>query len=212
MSLSAYAYPRWTARERMRIGGIVAVVAVLHIAGWSLYLFYAAGLAEAGAFAGAGTLAYTLGIRHAFDADHIAAIDDTTRLMLQRGRRPVGVGFFFALGHSTIVLALALIVTTAAGHDVESFQRIGGPVSQVVAMSFLLLVAVLNGLVLAGLIGLWRRMTRGRIDPDELELMLVNRGLMNRILGSRVRGLIRSSWHMFPVGLLFGLAWRPPAR
>ncbi|GAA0381708.1 HoxN/HupN/NixA family nickel/cobalt transporter [Microbispora corallina] len=208
MNPATYAHARWTAGERMRIGGIVAVVAVLHIAGWSLYLYYADGLAGAGAFAGAGTLAYSLGIRHAFDADHIAAIDDTTRLMLQRGRRPVGVGFFFALGHSTVVLALALIVAMAAGaagHDVESFRRVGGLVSQVVAMAFLLLVAVLNGLVLTGVAGLWRRMSRGRIDRDELELMLLNRGLMNRVLGSRVRGLIRSSWHMYPVGLLFGL-------
>ncbi|MEW9531004.1 HoxN/HupN/NixA family nickel/cobalt transporter [Microbispora sp. NPDC049125] len=208
MSSPTYAHSRWTAGERMRIGGIVAVVAVLHIAGWSLYLYYADGLAGAGAFAGAGTLAYSLGIRHAFDADHIAAIDDTTRLMLQRGSRPVGVGFFFALGHSTVVLALALIVAAAAGaagDGVESFRHIGGVVSQVVAMSFLLLVAVLNGLVLAGVIGLWRRMTRGALGRDELELLLLNRGLLNRILGRRARGMIRSSWHMYPVGLLFGL-------
>lgn len=208
MSSASYTRASWTAAERVRIGGIVAFIAALHIAGWSLYLYYANGLAGAGAFAGAGTLAYSLGIRHAFDADHIAAIDDTTRLMLQRGRRPVGVGFFFALGHSTVVVVLALIVATAAGaagQDVESLRQYGGLVSQIVAMSFLLLVAVLNGLVLAGVIGLWRRMTQGRIDRDELEVLLLNRGLMNRILGRRARGLITSSWHMYPVGLLFGL-------
>ncbi|MEU7876785.1 HoxN/HupN/NixA family nickel/cobalt transporter [Microbispora bryophytorum] len=208
MSLPVYVPVRWTARERVRVGGIVTFVALLHVAGWSLYLYYVDGPAGAGGFAGAGTLAYSLGVRHAFDADHIAAIDDTTRLMMQRGRRPVGVGFFFALGHSTVVLVLALIVALAAGaagHGVESFRQVGGLVSQLVAMSFLLLVAVLNGLVLAGLIGLWRRMAYGRIDRGELELQLLNRGLMNRLLGDRVRGLIRSSWHMYPIGLLFGL-------
>lgn len=198
----------WTAAERVRIGGIVAVVAVLHVAGWSSYLYYAHGLAGAGAFAGAGTLAYSLGIRHAFDADHIAAIDDTTRVMLQRGRRPVGVGFFFALGHSTVVLALALVVAMAAGatgHGVETFRHVGGLVSQVVAMCFLLLVAALNVAVLVGVLGLWRGMTRGLLDRDELERLLLNRGLLNRILGRRARALIRSSWHMYPVGILFGL-------
>ena len=198
---------RWTRAERLRITGIVGVIAALHVIGWTLYLFYANGPAGAGAFAGAGTLAYTLGMRHAFDADHIAAIDDTTRLMMQRGRRPVGVGFFFAMGHSTVVLAIAFIVALAsgAGTGINGFRHIGGLVSQIVAMLFLLLVAVLNVMVLSGIVGLWRRMTEGRLDQRELELQLLNRGLLNRILGKRARGLIRSSWHMYPIGILFGL-------
>lgn len=199
---------RWSAAERLRIGGIVGVIAALHVAGWALYLYYSQGLVGAGAFAGAGTLAYTLGMRHAFDADHIAAIDDTTRLMMQRGRRPVAVGFFFAMGHSTVVLVLALVVAIAAGTagaGIDTFRHYGGLVSQVVAVLFLLLVAVLNCLVLAGIIGLWRRMTRGDISRRELELRMLNSGLLNRILGRRARGLIRSSWHMYPVGILFGL-------
>lgn len=199
---------RWTRAERLRITGIVGVIAALHVIGWSLYLFYASGPAGAGAFAGAGTLAYTLGMRHAFDADHIAAIDDTTRLMMQRGRRPVGVGFFFAMGHSTVVLALAFVVALAAGaagSGIGTFRHVGGLVSQIVAMVFLLLVAVLNLMVLTGIVRLWRRMASGRLDQGELDLQLLNRGLMNRILGRRARGLIRSSWHMYPVGILFGL-------
>jgi nickel/cobalt transporter (NiCoT) family protein len=198
---------RWTRAERLRITGIAGVIAALHVIGWALYLFYANDLAGAGAFAGAGTLAYTLGMRHAFDADHIAAIDDTTRLMMQRGRRPIGVGFFFAMGHSTVVLALAFVVALAAGAGtgIDNFRHIGGLVSQIVAMSFLLLVAVLNVVVLAGIVRLWRHMTEGRLDQRELELQLLNRGLLNRILGRRARGLIRSSWHMYPVGILFGL-------
>lgn len=198
----------WTRSERVRIGGIVAVVAGLHVIGWSLYLFFAHGLAGAGAFAGAGTLAYSLGIRHAFDADHIAAIDDTTRLMMQRGRRPVGVGFFFALGHSTVVFVLALVVAAAAGaagSRVDSFRHAGGMASQAIAMTFLLLVATLNALVLAGVLQLWRRLSRRELTAHALDLLLVNQGLLNRILGRRARNVIRSSWHMYPVGILFGL-------
>ena len=208
MTTTTFSAGRWTPAERLRLSGILGVIAALHVIGWTLYLFYANGPAGAGAFAGAGTLAYTLGMRHAFDADHIAAIDDTTRLMMQRGRRPVGVGFFFAMGHSTVVLVLAFIVALAAGAagaGIDTFRHVGGLVSQVVAMLFLLLVAALNVMVLTGIVGLWRRMTEGRLDPRELELQLLNRGLMNRILGRRARGLIRSSWHMFPIGILFGL-------
>ena len=181
----------------------------MHVAGWSLYFYYSHNLSAATAFAGAGTLAYALGVRHAFDADHIAAIDDTTRLMLQRGRRPVGVGFFFAMGHSSVVLALAFVVAVAAGAASEArlevFRSYGSTVAAAVATAFLLLVAGLNAIVLTGIVRLWRRMTRGALDERELELALLNRGLLNRMLGGRARTLIRSSWHMFPVGLLFGL-------
>jgi high-affinity nickel-transport protein len=194
--------------HRLRITAILGAIVALHVLGWTLYLYYSRGLAAVGGFAGAGTLAYSLGVRHAFDADHVAAIDDTTRLMVQRGRRPVGIGFFFAMGHSTVVLVLALLVALAAGAvgtGIGTFQRVGGIVSQLVAMSFLLLVAALNALVLAGVITLSRRVTRGEVDQHELEAQLLNRGLLNRILGRRARSLIRSSWHMYPVGILFGL-------
>jgi len=200
---------RWTRAERVRLSGIVGAIAALHVAGWSTYLYYSHNLIGASTFAGAGILAYTLGIRHAFDADHIAAIDDTTRLMLQRGRRPVGVGFFFAMGHSSVVLALGMLVALAAGaasgHRVDQLRAVGGVVSTLVAMTFLLLVAVLNALVLRAIVGLWRRLRNGTLDERELELALLNRGLMNRVLGGRARSLIRSSWHMYPVGILFGL-------
>ncbi|MCW2596443.1 MAG: high-affinity Ni(2+)-transporter, partial [Jatrophihabitans sp.] len=108
MTETAMEFPgRWTRAERSRLAGVVAAVVTLHIAGWSLYLWQSHDLSASAGFAGAGTLAYVLGMRHAFDADHIAAIDDTTRLMLLRGKRPVGVGFFFAMGHSAVVLMLA---------------------------------------------------------------------------------------------------------
>jgi len=200
---------QWTAAERVRLSGIVAVVVALNVAGWSSYLYYTHSVAAAGAFAGAGTLAYILGVRHAFDADHIAAIDDTTRLMLLRGRRPVGVGFFFAMGHSAVVLILALVVAfaarSAAAHNLDAVRHIGGVASAVVAVTFLTLVGVLNAVVVTALAKLWRRLSRGDVDQAAIDRELANRGLMNRMLGGRIRGLIRSSWHMFAVGLLFGL-------
>ena len=157
---------RWSRAERARLGGIVLAVAVLHIAGWSLYLYWNDQPAAAGGLAGAGTLAYVLGVRHAFDADHIAAIDDTTRLMLLRGRRPVGVGFFFALGHSAVVLLLALIVglasTSLTGAGLEQARELGATVAIVTATLFLALVAALNAVVLGGLARLWRRLRHGR--------------------------------------------------
>lgn len=199
----------WTRAERLRLSGVVAVVVALHVIGWSLYLYYSANLTTAGAFAGAGVLAYLLGVRHAFDADHIAAIDDTTRLMLLRGRRPVGVGFFFAMGHSAVVLVLSLLVAFAAKATSEAgmvaVQRAGGLVALVVAVGFLLLVGGLNAVVLVALVRLWRGLRHGAVDQVAIDREMVNRGLMNRLLGGRARGLVRTSWHMFAVGLLFGL-------
>ena len=210
-STSTAAVPdgRWSRAERVRLGGVVAAVAALHVAGWSLYLYFGDQPAAAGGLAGAGTLAYVLGMRHAFDADHIAAIDDTTRLMLLRGRRPVGVGFFFALGHSAVVLLLALVIGLASASMTEQglagVREVGAVIAAATATAFLLLVAVLNAVVLVGLARLWQRLRAGTLDASELELLLLNRGLMNRILGSRARSLVRSSWHMAPVGFLFGL-------
>lgn len=210
MTTPSLALPaRWSRAERVRIVGILGVIAVLHLAGWAMYLAYAGEPAAAGGLAGAGTLAYVLGVRHAFDADHIAAIDDTTRLMMLRGRRPVGVGFFFALGHSSVVLILAVVVAIAAGavssRGMTQVQEVGGVVALVVATSFLLLVAVLNAVVLSGLLRLWRAFRAGALETADLDRALLNRGLMNRVLGPRARMLVRSSWHMAPVGFLFGL-------
>ena len=209
MSSAVATAPGWSRGQRLQLSGIVTVIVVLHVVGWSLYLALSSGPLGAGAFAGAGVLAYVLGIRHAFDADHIAAIDDTTRLMVQRGRRPVGVGFFFAMGHSSVVVVLSLVIAVAAGaatsSEVHAFRDVGGTVSTVVAMVFLGLVAVLNAMVLFGITKLWRELRRGRLEEAELERQLLNRGLVNRILGGRARTLIRHSWHMYPLGVLFGL-------
>ncbi|PWR16653.1 HoxN/HupN/NixA family nickel/cobalt transporter [Micromonospora sicca] len=200
---------RWSRAERVRLGGIVCAVAMLHVVGVSLYLYWNHQPVAAGGLAGAGTLAYLLGVRHAFDADHIAAIDDTTRLMLLRGRRPVGVGFFFALGHSAVVLLLALVIGLASAHftgtGLTRIREVGATIAVIAATLFLALVAVLNAVVLTGLVRLWRRLRGGALDESELDLLLLNRGLLHRVLGARARTLVRSSWHMAPVGFLFGL-------
>lgn len=209
MSVVAARPTAWTPVERTRLAGVVSAIVVLHIVGWALYLWQAHSLPAAGSFAGAGVLAYVLGMRHAFDADHIAAIDDTTRLMMMRGRRPVGVGFFFALGHSSVVLILAVITALASAQlsagGLDGIRSIGGQISIVVAIAFLLLVALLNSAVLRGLIDLWRQYRAGRLDDADVDRLLLNRGLMNRVLGTRAQLMIRSSWHMAPVGFLFGL-------
>src|SRR4051812_5073782 len=180
-TLAAVPGSRWSRSQRLQLSAIVGVVCLLHIAGWSLYLSLTAGPLGAGAFAGTGVLAYVLGVRHAFDADHIAAIDDTTRLMVQRGRRPVGVGFFFAMGHSSVVVLLALVVAAAASvttsSELDSLRDVGGTVSTVVAMIFLGLVAVLNALVLHGVVGAWRDLQHGRLDEEGLDRRLLERGL-----------------------------------
>ncbi|HEX8969939.1 HoxN/HupN/NixA family nickel/cobalt transporter [Oryzihumus sp.] len=203
------AHGRWTREERWRLSGILGTIVALHVAGIALYLLHRGDTAAAGGLAGSGALAYVLGMRHAFDADHIAAIDDTTRVMLLRGRRPVGVGFFFAMGHSTVVVVLALLVAAAAGSistsEVDAVRSAGGTVATVVAMVFLLVVASLNARVLRNLVALWRRLRAGADTAAQVEEALLSRGFVTRILGGRVRGLIQHSWHMYPVGLLMGL-------
>jgi len=200
---------RWSSAERARIAAILGVIAALHIGGISLYLVHQSNSAGAAGLLGSGVVAYVLGMRHAFDADHIAAIDDSTRVMLLRGRRPVGVGFFFAMGHSTVVVLLALIVALAAGRvseaQVESWRSLGGTVAVVVAMVFLLVVALLNSVVLTNLVRLWRGVRSGASSVDEIGRAPRAQGVMTRLLGARLRNVTRHSWHMYPIGLLMGL-------
>src|SRR5215510_7646968 len=130
----------FTPAEWKRLGGFAGAVAFLHVLGFGLFFYYAR---SSPALAGLGTLAYTFGLRHAFDADHIAAIDNTTRKLLQDGRRPIGVGFFFSLGHSTIVFALTAGVWLTAG-VLPCFQQAGSTVGVSISGAFLLLIGVLN--------------------------------------------------------------------
>jgi high-affinity nickel-transport protein len=193
--------------EWIRLGGFSAGVLFLHLLGWGLFLYYAR---TNPALAGLGTLAYTFGLRHAFDADHIAAIDNTTRKLLQDGKRPLGVGFFFSLGHSTIVLSLATglaIAATTVNSKLPLFQDYGGYIGASVSGTFLVIIGVLNLLVLLDILGVYKRMKRGHYDEQKLEDALANQGLMSRFFLKRVGDRIDSSWKMYPLGILFGLGF-----
>src|SRR5437867_2066735 len=135
----------FTPREWARLGGMYGFILLLHVLGWGFFFLYHNDFGPA--YAGAGALAYTFGLRHAFDADHISAVDDTTRFLMQRGKRPLGVGFFFSLGHSTIVFGLSLAIAFAAEavqRHLKTFQSIGGVIGATVSGSFLWLVGILN--------------------------------------------------------------------
>jgi high-affinity nickel-transport protein len=162
---------------------------------------------------GTGLTAYTLGMRHAFDADHIAAIDNTTRKLMADGKRPLSVGLFFSLGHSTIVFGLALVfalglralngqVRTAGSSLHTATGLIGTGVSGV----FLYLIAALNAVILFGVVRVFLEMRAGRYSEHELERHLASRGLLNRVFG-RFAGAVSRPWHMYPIGALFGLGF-----
>ncbi|MGH3002514.1 MAG: HoxN/HupN/NixA family nickel/cobalt transporter [Gaiellaceae bacterium] len=198
---------RFTGAERTRLAGFGGAVALLHVAGWGLFLVYAR---SEPALAGLGLLAYTFGLRHAFDADHIAAIDNTTRTLLHRGRRSLGTGFFFSLGHSTIVFGLAAALAVASktvDGALPGLQRYGGTVGTGVSGTFLWLIGILNLAVLVDVIRISRSLRTGELDERRLEQRLRERGFMNRFVLGRVARLVSRSWHMYPLGVLFGLGF-----
>src|ERR671922_20634 len=193
--------------ERTRLVAFAGGVALLHAVGWGLYLWYAR---HTPALAGLGTLAYTFGLRHAFDADHIAAIDNTTRKFLADGKRSLGVGFFFSLGHSTIVFGLAAtlaLATKSVNSRLPGFHEYGSYVGAGVSGTFLWIIGVLNLLVLLDILRIFRDMRRGSYDRERLEERLLDRGFMNRFFIGRFASRIRSSWQMYPLGVLFGLGF-----
>jgi nickel/cobalt transporter (NiCoT) family protein len=192
---------------RPRLFGLAAVVALLHVVGWGLYLWYSRHMP---ALAGLGTLAYTFGLRHAFDVDHIAAIDNATRKLLEDGRRPLSVGLYFSLGHSTIVFGLATgvaVATSVVSAGMPSFQHYGTTIGASVSGFFLLLIGVLNLIVLADVLRVFREMKRGRFDQTGLERRLLGQGLMSRVFLKRLGERIDASWKMYPLGVLFGLGF-----
>jgi nickel/cobalt transporter (NiCoT) family protein len=202
---------RWTKvltrTEWLRLSGFACAVLFLHLVGWGLFLYYAR---HNPALAGLGSLAYTFGLRHAFDADHIAAIDNTTRKFLQDGKRSMGVGFFFSLGHSTIVFSLVAGLAIAArtvDSRIPAFQDYGGYIGAAVSGTFLLLIGLLNLVVLLDVLGVFRQMKRGVYDEEKLDQSLQSRGLMSRFFLKRVGDRIDASWKMYPLGVLFGLGF-----
>ncbi|GLZ54543.1 nickel/cobalt efflux system [Actinomycetospora sp. NBRC 106378] len=210
--------------EKLSVAGMTAAVLLLHVVGWGVLAVFIApnnyDLGDAGVFGlGLGLTAYLLGMRHAFDADHIAAIDNTTRKLLadrtddERRPRPLTVGFWFSLGHSTIVFVLVLLlglgvraVTSEIGDDDSPLKVIGGLIGTAVSGVFLILIGVINLVVLIGIVRIFRRMRHGDYDEAELERHLDERGFMNRFLG-RVTKAVRRPGHMYPVGVLFGLGF-----
>jgi high-affinity nickel-transport protein len=196
-----------TPAEWRRAAALAGVVVALHAAGFFILL---ALVVPHGLFGvGVGITAYTLGLRHAFDADHIAAIDNTTRKLMAEGQRPLSVGFFFSLGHSTIVFALGVLVmlgvrglSGAVEDDGSTLHQATGLVGPVVSGTFLLAIGLLNLLILIDVLGVFRRMRHG--DYEERELGLG--GVMTRVYGRATRA-IRKPWQMYPLGLLFGLGF-----
>ncbi len=159
---------------------------------------------------GTALLAYSFGLRHAFDADHIAAIDNVTRKLMQEGRRPVGVGLFFSLGHSTIVVGLSVglaIAATALQGRFDAFRNVGAIVGTVVSALFLLAIAAANVVVLVSVYRAFHTVRRGgRVAEEELDLILASRGLMGRVF-RRLFRVVERSWQMYPLGVLFGLGF-----
>ena len=197
----------FTAAEWWRIAGLYGFIVALHVLGWGLYLAY---LADHPALVGLGFVAYMFGLRHAFDADHIAAIDDTVRFMLQKGKKPLGIGFFFSLGHSTVVLCLAVAIAFAASavrDQLPEMKNLGGLIGATVSGTFLWIIGILNLLVLLDILGVWKQAKTGAHSHQHLEELLLRRGLLNRIFGGRLQKVINHSWQMYPLGLLFGLGF-----
>jgi high-affinity nickel-transport protein len=155
-------------------------------------------------------LAYAFGLRHAVDADHIAAIDNVTRKLMQEGKRPVAVGFFFSLGHSAVVLAMSVAIalaTVVVQSEFATFKSIGGLISTCVSAFFLFAIAIVNILIFASVYRTFRSVKRGeRFDEEHLNVLLNGRGLLARIFRPLFR-MVGRSWHMLPIGFLFGLGF-----
>jgi nickel/cobalt transporter (NiCoT) family protein len=204
--------------ERRTLSAMAAAVVGLHVVGIvGLLAFAAPGnaqLGQAGVLTiGIGVTAYTLGLRHAFDADHISAIDNTTRKLMAEGKRPLSVGFWFSLGHSTVVFVLALLISIGVrsldgpvrqGHS--TLHQTTGLLGTAISGGFLYVIAAVNVAILLGIVRVFREMKTGRYDEAGLERQLDNRGLMNRLFG-RVTKVVAKPHHMYPVGLLFGLGF-----
>ncbi|WP_316739578.1 HoxN/HupN/NixA family nickel/cobalt transporter [Streptomyces sp. MK7] len=206
----------WRREDTLKTAGLMAAIAALHVVAFGiLFLLVVPGHYEVGSKAfgiGLGVTAYTLGVRHAFDADHIAAIDNTTRKLMADGKRPVSVGFWFALGHSSVVIVLAVMIaggTQLADRVTDegsTTHQVLGFMGTTIAGAFLYLIAALNLVALAGILKVFRSMRAGTYDETELERHLDSRGFMNRFLGRLTRSISRPG-QMYPLGFLFGLGF-----
>ncbi|HEX6506843.1 MAG TPA: HoxN/HupN/NixA family nickel/cobalt transporter [Chloroflexota bacterium] len=192
---------------KRRLVAIYAILIGFNIAVWGVLLLSSA---KYGLLLGLAPVAYGFGLRHAVDPDHIAAIDNTTRKLMQDGKRPVAVGFFFSLGHSTVVFALSVLVAISAAFvrtNLHQMKNLGGIIGTSVSGVFLLIIAVINLIVLADIVKTWRQVVRGATyDDTTLDAYLSNRGLLARLFRPLLK-VVTSSWNMYVIGLLFGLGF-----
>ena len=213
-------------RDRLSLAGMGAFVLLLHVVGFGVLFgfvvpqHYQLGGDHPVFTVGVGVLAYTFGLRHAFDADHIAAIDNTTRKLIsdrelagRRAPRPLSVGFWFSLGHSTIVFTLAFLLALGVKalvgpvqEDSSALHSITGIIGPSVSGVFLWVLGILNLAALIGIMKVAREMRSGRYDEAQLEEQLNKRGFFNRFLGGLTKS-VRKAWHIYPIGVLFGLGF-----
>jgi len=205
-------------RQRRTMLMMLVVVVGLHVLGFVTLIAIVApshyNLGASGTFTiGIGVTAYTLGMRHAFDADHISAIDNTTRKLMSEGKRPLSVGFWFSLGHSSVVFALAFLISVGVRsldgpvkNDKSSLHQVTGWIGTGVSGVFLYIIAALNIVILIGILKVFREMKSGKYDEQTLEHHLDNRGFMNRFFG-RLTKTITKPQQMYPIGVLFGLGF-----
>jgi high-affinity nickel-transport protein len=195
------------ANLRDRLIGVYALLIAANVAVW---LWALTVLRDSPLLLGTALLAYTFGLRHAVDADHIAAIDNVTRKLMQQGQRPISVGLFFSLGHSLIILLFSLVVAVAAAEvqgSFESLKSVGSIVATMVSASFLFAIAAFNIVVLISIYRTFQAVKRGEPYVDEdFDMLLNNRGFLSRIFRPLFR-LVTKSWHMLPIGFLFGLGF-----
>ena len=208
---------RLTRDEWRRMAAMFGFILLLHVSGALLMWKATTGnyeLADGTLFGwGTAALAYTLGMRHAFDADHISAIDNTTRKLMSEGQRPLAVGFFFSLGHSSVVAFLAILLNfgiKAVGSqlkdDNSALHHYTGLIGTSISGTFLMLIAILNLMILVSIVGVFIQMRKGAYNEEELEKHLNSRGLLMRFFGPIARR-IDASWKMYPLGILFGLGF-----
>jgi nickel/cobalt transporter (NiCoT) family protein len=192
---------------RVKVAVLYAVLLAANVLAW---LWALIAFRQYPVLLGTALLAYTFGLRHAVDADHIAAIDNVTRKLMQAGKRPISVGFFFSLGHSTVVIVASVFVALAVSalqSKFDHFKEIGGVIGTSVSAFFLIVIAGANTVILVGVWRMFNAVRRGEhLVEEDLDILLSQRSFLGRLLRSFF-GMISKSWHMYPLGILFGLGF-----
>ncbi len=217
-ALVRQSFAAMTRQERARVTAMYGVILGLHVLGFFIFFVFVVPSHYKGLGIGVSILAYTLGLRHAFDADHISAIDNTTRKVVGERHctgkpRAFGFGFFFSLGHSTIVVVIGIAILVAektvfaaVSNSNSGLEQFGGVIGTVVSASFLFLIGLLNLVILAGIVRIFASMRRGQYDEAELERQLENRGFFYRFFGRWMKAITKE-WQIYPVGVVFGLGF-----